>query len=94
MWRQKQNELAANYVKPTFPNLLRETSGISPIPETGYLFRCDVRPWLEFDLVLDSFLLSLKTDHEAWDRLYRDVTLSPQQKTPTLEYFAQLKMYQ
>ena len=35
MWQQKQGDLAANYVKPTFLNLFRESSGISPIPETG-----------------------------------------------------------
>jgi len=35
MWRRKQGELSANYVKSTFLNLFRESSGISPIPETG-----------------------------------------------------------
>jgi hypothetical protein len=35
MWRQKQGELAANYVKPTFLNLFKETSDVSPIPEAG-----------------------------------------------------------
>jgi hypothetical protein len=65
MWRQKQSEMAPNDVKPAFLNLFSETSGISPIPETGLLCRCDVRPWMEFDLDSDSFLLFLKAVHEA-----------------------------
>jgi hypothetical protein len=49
---------------------------------------------LEFDLGSDSFLLSLKADHEAGDQLfYRDVTHSPDHETSAFEHFAQLKMY-
>lgn len=40
----EESDVVANYVKSVFLNLFNETTGISLIPEKGWLIRCDVRP--------------------------------------------------